>query len=81
VKVVNLWINRMIGDEFLPEDSDRNPDGTLKSWPKWVLEGKSSPTGRYTFTTWRLWHKDDPLQPSGLLGPVRIVPQLHRVVK
>ena len=43
VKVVNLLINRQIGDEFLPEDSDRNPDGTLKSWPKWVLEGKSEP--------------------------------------
>ena len=73
VKVVNLWVNRQIGDEFLPEDSDRNPDSTLKVWPKWVLEGKSSRTGRHTFTTWRLWYKNDPLQPSGLLGPVRIV--------
>jgi hypothetical protein len=77
VRVVNLWVNRQIGDEFLPEDSDRNPNGTLKSWPKWLLEGKSSPTGRYSFTSWRRWHKNDPLQPSGLIGPVRIVPVAH----
>jgi hypothetical protein len=70
VKVVNLWINRMIGDERLPEDSERNGDGTLKQWPAWVNEGKPSPTGRYTFTSWRLWKKSDPLLPSGLLGPV-----------
>ncbi|MCF7864630.1 MAG: hypothetical protein K9L89_07565, partial [Kiritimatiellales bacterium] len=72
VKVVNLWINRMIGDEQLPEDSDRNPKGTLKSWPPWLTEGKSSPTGRYTFTSWRLWKKDDALVESGLLGPVTL---------
>ncbi len=72
VKVVNLWINRMIGDEQLPEDSDRNPNGTLKSWPPWVLEGKPSPTGRHTFTSWRLWKKDSPLVESGLLGPVTL---------
>ena len=70
IDVVNLWINRQIGDEQLPEDSDRNPNGTLKQWPKWLQEGKLSPTGRYTFTSWRLWKKDDPLAPSGLLGPV-----------
>ena len=74
VKVVNLWINRQIGDELLPEDSDRNPDGTLKSWPEWVSAGRPSPTGRHTFTSWRLWKKDDPLVSSGLLGPVTIVP-------
>jgi hypothetical protein len=73
VKVVNLPINRQIGDEFLPEDSDRNPDGTLKSWPKWLLEGKQSPTGRKTFTSWRLWHTNDPLFPSGMIGPVKII--------
>ncbi|GIV19245.1 MAG: hypothetical protein KatS3mg023_0996 [Armatimonadota bacterium] len=71
IRVANLWVNRMIGDEQLPEDSNRNPDGTLREWPVWLLEGRPSPTGRYTFTTWRLWRKDSALQPSGLLGPVR----------
>ncbi len=70
VRVANLWVNRMIGDEQLPEDSDRNPEGTLREWPAWLLEGRPSPSGRYTFTTWKLWHRDSPLQPSGLLGPV-----------
>lgn len=72
LKVVNLWINRQIGDEQLAEDSDRNPNGTLKSWPAWLEQGQGSPTGRVSFTSWRLWKKDDPLQPSGLLGPVTL---------
>ena len=72
VKVANLWVNRQIGDQHLPEDSDRNPNGTLKRWPEWLQQGKPSPTGRLSFTTWRLWKKDDPLQASGLLGPVTL---------
>ncbi len=74
VNVTNLWPNRMIGDEQLPEDSKRNPDGTLRAWPDWLEQGKPSPTGRQTFTTWRLWKKGDALLKSGLLGPVRLIP-------
>ncbi len=77
LKVVNLWINRQIGDENLPEDSDRKPDGTLKSWPDWVQKEQPSPTGRFSFTSWRLYKKGDKLSPSGLLGPVR----LHQVAQ
>jgi hypothetical protein len=72
VKVVNLWVNRQIGDEQLPDDCDRNANGTLKSWPQWLLDGKPSPSGRYTFSSWKLWKKGDPLQESGLLGPVTL---------
>lgn len=73
VKVVNLWINRLIGDEQLPEDSERNADGTLKRWPEWLLNGQPNPSGRFTFTSWRLWKKNDALVPSGLIGPVTLI--------
>ena len=36
-----------------------------------MKEGQPSPTGRHTFTTWKHWSKEDPLQNSGLLGPVQ----------
>jgi hypothetical protein len=71
VKVTNLWPNRLIGDEQLPDD--REWDGKqLKAWPQWFLDGKPSPTGRLTFTTWHHWTKDSPLLESGLLGPVTL---------
>ena len=44
----------------------------LAKWPSWLLEGKPSPTGRFTFTTYRAWPKDAELLKSGLLGPVMI---------
>src|SRR5262249_50334319 len=71
VKVTNLWPNRLIGDEQLPDDREW-AGKRLQAWPQWVLDGKPSPTGRFTFTTWHHWTKDDALRPSGLLGPVAI---------
>lgn len=69
VKVTNLWPNRLIGDEQLPPDCEWQGK-QLKEWPQWLLDGKTSPTGRLTFTTWHHWTKDSPLLESGLLGPV-----------
>lgn len=85
VEVTNLWPNRLIGDEHLPPDSEWNPWGdgwgsSLKEIPQWVWEGKPSPTGRYTFTTWRHHRADSPLLPSGLLGPVRIITGVKKVI-
>jgi hypothetical protein len=81
IKVTNLWINKMIGDDRFPEDTDRFEDGRPKEWPAWLLEGKSSPTGRETFSAWKLWNKDNKLLPSGLIGPVQIVPTALIFVK
>jgi hypothetical protein len=75
VSVANLWPNRLIGDEQLPDDCLWRAPATeaglpLLEWPKWLLEGKPRPTGRLTFSTWKHWTKDSRLLESGLLGPV-----------
>ena len=74
VKVTNLWPNRLIGDEHLPADCEYAEKGNLVAWPQWLVENKARTSGRRTFTTWRHYKADDPLLPSGLLGPVRLVP-------
>ena len=51
MKVTNVWNNRLVGDQFLPENE------------------------RITRTNMQGQHtKNSPLVPSGLLGPVILVP-------
>jgi hypothetical protein len=78
IKVTNLWPNRLIGDDTLYADDCEWMGKTrrgvkefgVREIPQWVKDGKPSPTGRHTFTTWRHWSKEDDLLPSGLIGPV-----------
>ncbi len=70
IEVVNLWGNRLIGDEAYEDDGI--VDG---QWPEWVLKDEERPSKRYTFTTWKHYTKDSPLQSSGLLGPITIITQ------
>ena len=70
LKVVNLWINRQIGDENLPEDSERNT-GTAHSSHGRSGCSRESPArpGASAFTSWRLWKKGDPLSSFRLDRP------------
>jgi hypothetical protein len=80
VKVCNLWNNRLLGDEQLPDDMgwtgrDENDGGTLKAWPEWFLKGQPRPEPRRkTFTIWNHVNKNTRLIDSGLLGPVVLRP-------
>ncbi len=67
IEVVNLWANRLIGDEHKPYD------GVIgDQWPEWLLKGLPRTSGRFTFTTTQQYNKNSPLLPSGLIGPVKI---------
>ena len=73
IQVTNLWPNRIIGDEQLPADVAWEGHA-LREWPQWMQEGKPrSVQERVTFTTWKHWNKEDPLLPSGLMGPVQLL--------
>jgi hypothetical protein len=85
VEVTNLWPNRLIGDEPEPDDlvwgrerafrfvEPNRKVRNLQVIPDWVKQNKERPSkNRITFTTVDFFDKDDPLLPSGLLGPVRL---------
>ncbi len=73
VRVTNLWPNRMIGDEQLPDSMNyKGKQGLPLRWPDWLLNGDPRPDGRVTFCTRKVYKKNDPLLDSGLLGPVRL---------
>lgn len=75
IDIVNLWPNRMIGDEQLPEDSDWSTGAwtTLTKFPDWFEKGLARTSGRKSFSSFKHWRKESPLFPSGLLGPVRVM--------
>ena len=81
VHVANRWINRMIGDAsievdytYQPEGRSKFTDGRLEAIPDWLYdpEKRAKPRARQSFAVWKHYGPEDPLVPSGLLGPIDI---------
>lgn len=76
IEVTNLWVNRLIGDEYLPVEDVFNTttqNYAVEAWPEWFQRNERQKTGeRVTFGAWHHYNKTAPLLASGLLGPVRI---------
>jgi hypothetical protein len=92
IKVTNLWINRLIGDEqqagpdgFAVQSEEgsfeRLVGGSIQEVPEWYLQGMPQPANsRVTFTTWKYYTKESPLVESGLIGPVTLHMAVFRPV-
>ena len=88
IRVANCWANRLIGEAALPRDYELWPPQTaadfgrvtespvgagVRRLPDWALGKAPRTSGRTAFCTWDYYPDGGRLQPSGLLGPVRLI--------
>lgn len=89
IDVTNLWVNRMVGDEFEPDDVEWSepkrfgdaPNSpivgrSMKRVPDWLKNALPRPSkNRKAVVSFKYFNKDTPLLPSGMMGPVQLLIQ------
>lgn len=80
IAVTNLWPNRLIGDEYLPAENEYNEHKFIKEFPEWFSKNQEKPGNRKTFVVWKTHDKNDPLLESGLLGPVKLISAIEKII-
>ncbi|MFB6343224.1 glycosyl hydrolase [Saccharicrinis sp. FJH62] len=73
IEVTNLWINRLIGDEYLPVENKYTTNKNIEELPQWFVNNQPKPGNRKAFSVWRSYTKEEPLVDSGILGPVKLI--------
>lgn len=71
IRYTNNWYNRFVGDMFLPEDK-RVLASNVRAWAKKRGKDKVRPWWSAP-TVFSGFCQSDPLQPSGVLGPVKVI--------
>ncbi len=72
------WANRLIGDEQFEPDFEWGTDRgvamgrAMKAFPDWFLKEERPSKGRKGFVLWSYFRPDSPLEPAGLIGPVKM---------
>lgn len=83
IRVANRWINRLIGDEqYPPEYESRiDPDGGYIRITGEPLLSDSLSARRHARPMWRHYTAADPLEDSGLIGEILLVPVYNQLIR
>lgn len=74
IEITNTSVNQLIGDEQLPADLQyKSVPGSVTELPEFLKTGAERESGRHTFVSYQFFNKNSVLEPSGLIGPVKLI--------